>query len=231
MARRICMTFASVLCVLVLAVPGYCASDPVDLRPHLHKGFEATFVHAVRLEQQIRGDRIDQQIDAYVEMHVCVRVLNADERGARVQLVHKRIISVVDPGSPGSKSERFDSRQPRSEDGEVGRVLRRAVGKPIILELDPTGQITTITGIKAPSLSVANRTLWEEFFSDEAIKSAYSELFHIRREPTTVRIGERWSLMRSEPDQIGHKILRIELTLGGVDGDTAIISNFQFDFR
>lgn len=196
----------------------------VELNPRLYPGLKLSFKHQTKADQLLTGPRIRQRILNDVTMYVQIHVVSVASDGtAQVELVHHRITSDTSTEPAQFASERYDSATPETARGEAALVFQPVIGEPITLSIGSAGDIKVVSGVGDLNIPQRARFLFDQVFSDAAIESTYADLFQISSIADAVPIGHSWSITRHQPDEIGKKVLQLNLTLLKVDGSTAVI--------
>ncbi len=210
----------------LLAAPvGIAAAETVDLAPSLEVGDDWRYQYRIESEMDITLAGAEHEMDMAKEAVVRLRVVGQDDDGATVELVHERIRLDVTGEVPG----RFDSTTPAHDDGDddlYAKVLRPLVGATLTLELEPSGHVRAVRGIRdaAPD-GLVEAQLFRTLFGEDELIRMYEPIFTLRPKGAgaEVDVGDRWEITRRDASGLGVTEDTILLELERVRRDDAHI--------
>lgn len=226
MRARSTMVFPAVLTVLAMlapAQPGWAQGGTVDLSPRFETDRSVRYDVRNGLETSYTMMGQSFTLNASKDMRVRCKTLEVGEERARIELVHERIAVELEGQWPTTGA--YDSEKPDQGDAPLLKnVVDAVVGSPLVLEVEKSGAIAEVEGLEKLRPSGQAGAVFQELFDERAVKGMYQRLFLLKRDPSTVEVGESWSVTSAENMKLGKVETTHTLTLDEVSGPRAIIS-------
>ena len=213
-----------IVCTALLGLSVPAAAADVDLAPRWKAGDEAIFYYTsdATRSDAIPAMKASQEQRTRQEMTIRRKVIETGPDGTTLELVFERIKAVV---TQGRMFMLYDSAKPpdpdRSNVLEDG--IKPMIGIPMKVKLSPTNVVTEISGFPQPRTVDGNvRPL---VVDDELIRNSLAALYGMQKQPTTAKIGDKWTVEEELPGEPGTVLaMRHRRTLEGTDGTTADIA-------
>lgn len=212
-----------VLAMLICPTRGTAQTTPqtVDLAPKFTVGQEDRFWVDLLTTREARFVDSDVTRPARWEQRARVRrrVLETSPAGAKIEILYETIkVSFV----AGNRSVAYDTEiENPPETEEVGKTVRPALNRPVVVEVDSTGRVVGVTGNKVSEGETPSQSL----MGDDTFRTMLSPLFGLTKSPSTVSVGEYWTeVIPGTPQATGTITTRVSRHLRSVENDRVLVT-------
>ena len=213
--RRIAIALSLGLAMLGAMSPGVMAQDrsaSVDLAPKLERGQTWRFRYHISSEMDFVIVGQKHAMSLVKEVVVRTKVINADDSGAQVELVHEEVRLRANGEVPGS----FDSTKPSKNDADdvYAHILRPLVGLTLTLNVDKDGTIRSVSGLDSiQPADMMEAMLFKSLFGEDEFIRMYQPLFSLKPGDPKAERGESWNVKRRQASGLGILESNLRLTL------------------
>lgn len=211
-----------------LAMPA-AAQETVDLAPKFKVGQEARYTIDLNGTQQMTAQGMPDLPARTTKQFIGVLARTKETPaagGAVVELVYEKLSVDIKEGEQGVV---FNSESPADQDGNnpMAGILRPVIGKSLTLTLDPSGNITAVTGDEKIPGALRDAA---------SAKNLYGALFTTWRKPTTdagskAAVGDTWTHEDSEQTEEAAPIKQVMThkldSIKGSDAQIAITGKVE----
>ena len=186
----------------------------IDLRPKFTKGQEVKFRMTIRSRAEGGPTEGDEASSGEQEMVIRLKAKETNpDTGTTLELVYDSLRMKMG-------EIEFDSTKPADKGDPVDDILRSIVGLKMNVQMDPSGNITSVTHEGGGGLG---DMLTQQFTGADVIKGLFGPISTRQASDGRVRVGESWKSDDVMRGMMGNTTLSMTHTLESARGNKATI--------